>query len=215
MGFRKTILATGQVYHILNRSVQKLPIFRGVRECELFLEAMKYYLQIEPQIRFSIFRASRDRFTLDLNKKLVTIIGYCLMPNHFHFILRQEVDEGIKKFIQRLTNSFAHYFAKKYKSRGHLFEGNFKAVRIEDDEQLIHLSRYIHLNPVTSYLVEDPKDYRYSSYRIYLGEEESEIIDPSLVLNNFSSVKEYEKFVLNQKDYQRVLDGVKHLSLDY
>lgn len=214
MALRKTVLVTGEIYHILNRSVQGIPVFKGARECEHFLEAMGYYLQVNPLVKFSLYKFNKDRYPLNLDQRLVTIVNFSIMPNHFHFTLRQEVDKGIKKFIQKLTNSFAHYFSVKYQSKGHIFEGNFKAVRVEDEEQLIHLSRYIHLNPVSSYLTERPEDYLYSSYRVYLGDERSEIIDPSLVLNNFSSPKEYEEFVLARKDYQRELEKIKHLILE-
>jgi len=214
MALRKTVLVNGEIYHILNRSVSGISIFKGRRESERFLEAMKYYLQTDPPIKFSLYKLHKDKFPVNLSQRLVTIINFCIMPNHFHFTLRQETDEGVKKFIQKLTGSFAHYFAVKYQSRGHIFEGNFKAIRVENEEQLIHLSRYIHLNPVSSCLVEKPENYLYSSYRIYLGQEKSEIVDPSLVLNNFSSPGEYEEFVLARKDYQRWLEKIKHLTLE-
>lgn len=214
MAARKTILTTGEIYHVLNRSIQGIPIFRGKREYDIFLETMKYYLQPNPSIKFSLYRASRDRAPINLNQKLVTIINYCLMPNHFHLTLRQEQENGIKKFIQRLSNSFAHYFNVKYKNKGPVFEGKFKAIRVEDEEQLIHLSRYIHLNPVTSYLVENPENYFYSSYRVYLESERSEILDPSPVLSLFSSLRKYREFVQDQKDYQRALERIKHLALE-
>lgn len=214
MAHRKVILATGEIYHIFNHSVYSIPIFKGQRECNLFIEAMKFYLQPKPPTKFSIFRISRNSFPLKLNEKLVTIINYCLMPNHFHFTLRQERDRGIRQYIQRLLTSFAHYFNIKYKKRGPVFEGNFKAVRVENDEQLLHLSRYIHLNPVTAYLVEKLEDYPYSSYLNYLGKRNSEIIDPSLVLRQFSSPKKYEEFVMVQKDHQRNLNEIKHLIIE-
>ncbi|MBI5452267.1 transposase [Candidatus Gottesmanbacteria bacterium] len=214
MGLRKTILATGETYHIYNRSVAGIPIFRGDRECKLFLEAVKFYLQPDPPTRFSIFRTSKERFPIKLDSQLVTIISFSLMPNHYHFILRQEQENGIKKFIQRLTNSFAHYFVRKYRKSGHVFEGNFKAVHIETNEQLVHLSRYIDLNPVTAYLVEEPDDYPYSSYQVYMEKESLEIVDPSLVLSQFSTRNDYKKFVLDQKDYQRRLEEIKHLTLE-
>lgn len=214
MAIRKTILATGEVYHVLNRSVQRMPIFRGKRENAIFLEATKYYLQPNPPIRFSIYRTKREKFPIKLEKQLVTIINFCLMPNHYHFTLRQEKQNGIRIFIQRLSNSFAHYFSVKYKNRGHVFEGNFKAVRVETDEQLVHLSRYIHLNPVTSYLVENPEDYPYSSYCHYLDKVLFDFIDSSLVMDQFSSPKGYKKFTLAQKNYQRELEKIKHLALE-
>lgn len=214
MGLRKVILATHESYHVFNHSVAGIPIFKGERECRLFLEAMRFYLQSNPPTRFSIYRYNKERFSIKLDSRLVTIISFCLMPNHFHFILRQEADNGIKQFIQKLTNSFAHYYILKYKKRGHVFEGNFKAVWIETDEQLIHLSRYIHLNPVTSYLVKRPEDYLYTSYRNYLEKEQSDFVNPLPVLNQFSSPKSYQQFVLDQIDYQRKLAEIKHLLLE-
>lgn len=208
---RNVIFAQGEFYHIFNHSVASIPIFKGERESEIFLDCIKFYLQLKPPTKFSIFRKSRQSFPLNLNEKITSIINYCLMPNHFHFTLKEEKEGGIKEFIQRISNSFAHYFSLKYKSRGHVFEDKFKAVHIETEEQLIHLSRYIHLNPVTSYLVKRPEDYFYSSYKIYLSKESSDFIDPSPVLSNFSSRSKYYEFVSSQKDYQRKLNEIKHL----
>lgn len=208
-------MATGEVYHILNRSVQKLPIFQGKRECNFFLEAMEYYLQVEPPVKLSLYKTNKDKFNIKKDDNfLVSVIAYCLMPNHFHLILKQLAEEGIKKYIQRLTNSFAHYYSKKYESSGHLFEGNFKAVHVGSDEQLWHLSRYLHLNPVSGYLAENPEDYLFSSYGIYLGEKKSNFVDPSLVMENFSSPGKYKSFVEDRKDYQRVLEEIKRLTLE-
>lgn len=211
---RKTIITTGEIYHIFNRSVAGIPIFKGERENKIFLQAMRFYLQPKPPTRFSIYRKSPNSFPISVDKKIVTIISYCLMPNHFHLLLKQNQDNGIVQFIQRVTNSFAHYFNIKYKRKGHVFEDKFKAVHIDNVEQLMHLSRYIHLNPVTSFIVEDPSDYPNSSYRIYLSLETSEVVDPSVVLINFSSPEKYREFVLSRKDYQRKLDEIKHLLLE-
>lgn len=211
MARRKTILANNETYHVFNRSSHDIPIFKRRRESQIFIEALHFYLQETPPTRFSIYRTSRDRYSINLENKLVNIINYCLMPNHFHLTLRQKKDDGIRKFVQRVSNSFAHYYNVKHKSRGPVFEGNFKAVRISSNEQLIHLSRYIHLNPVTSYLVKNPKDYPYSSYKTYLKKEESNFVEPSLVISQFSSLKDYERFTLSQKNYQRKLNRIKHL----
>lgn len=211
MSQRKTILTSGEYYHVFNRSVQKFPIFKGQRECDLFLESTGFYLQTKPPTKFSLYRRNRDKYPILLDDKIITLVNYVLIPNHFHFTLFQNKDYGVQKFIQKVTNSFAHYFNIKYKNTGHLFEKNFEAAHIESNEQLIHLSRYIHLNPVTAYLVEKPEDYKYSSYRIYIKEEKSEIVDSSIIMKQFSSVESYKKFVMDQKDYQRKLDKIKHL----
>lgn len=208
---RKTTLATDEHYHIFNRSVRDLPIFKNKKDYQTFLEATKYYLQVDPLVKFSDYKAGKP--PLNLKKKMATIVSFCIMPTHFHFILKQEQDEGIRQFVQKLSNSFAHFFNLKYRSRGPVFEGNFKAIHIETDEQLWHLSRYIHLNPVTAYLVESPKDYPYSSYLTYLEEEKNEIVDPSIIMGNFTP-ETYQKFVLVQKDYQRELEKIKHLLLE-
>lgn len=214
MALRKTLLATGEIYHVFNHSVAGIPIFKGARENNLFIESMRFYLQAKPPTKFSIYRQSRRTFPLNLKEKWATIINFCLMPNHFHLLLRQEKGDGIKNFLQRVLGSFAHYFSLKNKFRGHVFEGNFKAVRVENEEQLLHLSRYIHLNPVTAYLVENPEEYPYSSYKIYLGEESSDFVDPSPVLQNFSSPDKYREFLLDQRDHQRTLEKIKHLLLE-
>ncbi len=213
MGLRKTILATGEWYHVFNRSSHNIPLFKGKRDHYIFSEAMKYYLQPNPPTRFSIYKKQKSKFPLSLKKKLVKIVSFCFMPNHLHFALRQEMDNGIRQFMQRLLNSYAHYYNLKYQARGHVFEGNFKAVHIETEEQLIHLSRYIHLNPVTAFLIENPEKFPYSSYKIYLNQVKDEIIDPSPVMENFNP-RSYREFILDQKDYQRKLDEIKHLVLE-
>lgn len=213
MGHRRTILASGEIYHIFNRSVRTIPIFKTKWDYQLFFEAIEYYLQANPPIRFSIYRSHKNKYSIDFKKRTVTIINFCLMPTHFHFTLKQEMDNGIRQFIQRLSNSYAHYFNLKSQTKGPVFEGNFKAVRVETDEQLFHLSRYIHLNPVTSYLVEKPEFYLYSSYLTYIGKEKLTFVNPTLIMSNISK-ESYKKFVLDQKDYQRELDRIRHLLLE-
>lgn len=216
MPARKVILATGETYHIFNRSLRETHIFTNKREFDLFLMAARYYLQPDPPVRFSIYREQKDKYKPDLNKTLVKIIGYCLMPSHFHFIVTQLEENGIKTFIHRLATSYSCYFNLKYKQKGPVFESKFKAVRVESQDQLAHLSRYIHLNPVTSFLVEKPEDYDYSSYKIYLGRvgrEKIDFVDPSNIMVDFSP-ESYKKFVLDRKDYQRELKRIGHLLLD-
>jgi putative transposase len=147
---------------------------------------------------------------MDTSKMLVTIISYCLMPNHFHLCVRQETDGGVRVFLQRLLNSFSHYFHIKYKEHGPLFESTFRSKLIETDEQLMHLSRYHHLNPVTAGIVEHPRDYVYSSYNDYM-KEKSVSVNPSFILSHFSSRQKYERYVLDRREYQRKLDEIKHL----
>jgi putative transposase len=211
MPSRQTILATDETYHIFNRSLRQTPLFTNRREFNIFLMAARYYLQVDPPVKFSYYRQQPNRYELNFDKTLVKVIAYCLMPDHYHFILTQLEEDGIKTFIHRLANSYSHYFNIKHDQRGPVFESRFKAIRVKTQDQLIHLSRYLHLNPVTSYLVEDPEDYDYSSYKFYLGKERSDFLDLADVMVDFPSTEKYRRFVLNQKDYQRELRGIRHL----
>ena len=148
--------------------------------------------------------------------KLVEILCFCLMPNHFHFLLKQLKDNGISIFISKFANSYAKYFNTKHERVGPLFQGRFKAVHIENDEQLVHVSRYIHLNPVVSSLIEEAalKDYVWSSYPEYLKLINSQITDKELVMSFFKTEDKYKQFVLNQADYGKNLEQIKHLTLE-
>lgn len=211
---RKIILASGEFYHVFNKGLNLLPIFSGKKEADYFMELIKYYLWENPPIRFSLFKDNKNLYKQLKNNKLISLLCFILMPNHFHLILKQEKDQGIKTYVQKISNSFSHYFNFKNKRKGSLFESSFKVVKIETEKQLIHLSRYIHLNPVTAYLVENPIDYLYSSYSGYIGKENLNFIDTAYILNQFKNKKSYEKFVLNQKDYQRKLGQIKHLIVE-
>lgn len=138
------------------------------------------------------------------------------MPNHFHFLLKQKIDHGISNFISNFTNSYTKYFNTKYDRVGPLFQGLFKAVLVESEEQLIHLSRYIHLNPVTSSLVkpEDLQNYYWSSYPEYVDLLEDSLTNKHLILDFFPSIDKYKEFVLDQVDYAKKLEFIKHLILD-
>lgn len=206
-------LSTGEFYHLFNRSIYRQPILVRKRDLDIFQQLMTYYTLVSPPTKFSYYRLNPDKYQLDYTKKLVTLVSYCYMPNHFHVSVRQDIDGGIQKYMQRVLNSFSHYQRIKYGRKGPLFESTFRNVHIETDEQLIHLSRYHHLNPVTAHMVEHPRNYLYSSYQIYWGKS-SEVVNPTHVLDHFSSIKDYEKFVLDRKKYQRELDKLKHLIFD-
>jgi putative transposase len=150
------------------------------------------------------------------SKRLVEIIAFCLMPNHFHLLLKQLQKKGTSTFMRNFQNSYARYFNTKYHRSGALFQALFKAVRIETDAQLLHVSRYIHLNLVSSFLVEikNLENYPWSSFPEYMKSRSLEFVDPDLVLKQFKTEKDYKKFVFDQADYQRKLQEIKHLTLE-
>lgn len=153
---------------------------------------------------------------IDKGDTLVDIICYCLMPNHFHFLLQQKQENGISKFLSNFQNSYTRYFNTKRERTGPLFLDQFKAVRVETDEQLLHLSRYIHLNPYTSYVVKNItqlESYQWSSLTDYL-EGKDELCAKEIVLDFFKKPEDYKKFIFDQADYQRDLKLIEHLTFD-
>ncbi len=116
--------------------------------------------------------------------------------------------------MKQITNAYTIYFNEKYDRVGGLVQGRFKAVRIEKEDVLLHVSRYIHLNPVVSGIVSNTKYYKWSSYSFYLGRGGSLSCSTDDVLSRFSKIGDYEKFVLDQKDYALKLEKLKHLILE-
>lgn len=213
MPYRKTPLVSGETYHIFNRGVAKLPIFKNRRDYTRLLDTLYYYQFQGPKPRFSQLKRFKNQ-KFEANKKIIEIICYCLMPNHFHFMVKQLVENGISEFMNKISNSYTKYFNTAHNRVGPLLQGQFKAVRIESDEQLVHLSRYIHLNPITSYVARDLKDYIWSSYHSYVSIEVNKLCNPDLVLLMFKNYKIYEQFVLDQQDYAKSLKMIKNKILE-
>lgn len=223
MPYRVVPIVTDEIYHVFNRGVAKMPIFSSSNHFYRFLDLINYYRFQDTPVSYSQFKEiekdTRDRILGRLvkdNKKLIQILAFCLMDNHYHFLLKQVVDKGIAKFVSNLQNAYAKYFNVKSERIGPLFQPMFKSVRITTDEQLLHVSRYIHLNPSTGYLVEikDLEKYPWSSLSSYLeGKAKYSFIDSDLILGLISKRK-YKEFVYDQADYQRKLDRIKHLSLE-
>lgn len=136
------------------------------------------------------------------------------MPNHFHLLLKQVQEGGISEFMRRFIHSYTKYLNTKNHTEGPLFQGMFKAVLVESDEQLIHLSRYIHLNPLVSQVTENLNTYQDSSYPAYIGLDNKPKISKEDILNFFKSPKDYEKFVSDQADLGRTLELLKHQTID-
>lgn len=201
-------LVNGEYYHIFNRGVDKMNIFNNSYNFQRFLKTMLYYKVLGPKPRFSLFTPTNN--LLDTSKQIVEIIVFCFMPNHFHFLVKQSIDGGITEFISKLSNSYTKYFNIKHKRVGPLLQGEFKSVLVESDEQLLHLSRYIHLNPLVSGLVKDLGNYPWSSYPEYIGLSAQKICAKEIILNQFKSPKDYQRFVLDQADYGRELEIIKH-----
>jgi len=173
MSARPAIFYPQGFYHVYNRGHNKQIIFYDAKDYRRYLKRLGEYLQ----------------------KHEVTLLAYCLMPNHVHLLLRQDGDELIDRFIHRLHTAYTMYFNKKYEKVGAVFQGRFKAKLIDTDEYLLHVSRYIHINPVELFdthaqgpaLSVELETYPWSSYGEYVNPRSKCISDPTIIRNYFSN----------------------------
>lgn len=215
---------TGEYYHIYNRGVNKQPIFLGVKDYSRALEISEFYSYASSKPKYSKFvvlsKEERQKIMDSLwntERRLVEIICYCLIPNHFHFLLKQTEENGISTFMRIIQNSYTRYHNTKHERIGPLLQGQFKAVRVEDENQLLHLSRYIHLNPYSSFVLKELTDlekYPWSSFPEYLGNRKIRICSDQVILSNFKARDDYKRFVFDQAAYQRELELIKHLLIE-
>lgn len=213
VSIRRDTLVVGESYHIFNKSIAEFKIFNNHAELSRMIDTICYYQREKPVIKFSKYNKSSNKNKSFLEKeKLVEIIAYCLMPTHIHLILKQLKENGISIFMGNVQNSYTRYFNTKHKRKGPLWEGRFKNVLIKTDEQLVHLTRYIHLNPVTGYLVSHPEEWVMSSYREYLKIGDNKICKYDDVLE--VDLASYRKFVEDRIAYQRELAKIKDLLFD-
>lgn len=185
-------------YHVYNRGVEKRDIFQDDQDYGIFLKYLKTYLSEshdELQKSLKIFPSQFLR-----NYELeIELICYCLMPNHYHLLLRQHSAKAMPEFIRSISTRYAMYFNKKYERVGSLFQGRYKAVKINTEEQLVNLTHYIHRNPTETW-GSDPQLYKYSSIHNYFGEYQQKWIKCQQVLDLFSTTNPkltYRSFVLD------------------
>ncbi len=223
MPSRRVPLITDQIYHIFNKSIDRKPIFVHKKPIKRAYDTLYFYRFKNIPTRLSYFlhwsKEKQDQFIEKIEKQhttLVEIICYCLMPNHFHLMLKQKEEHGISKFLSQFQNSFTRYFNTFTNRKGHLFLGQFKCVRIETKEQLLHVSRYIHLNPYSSYVVKNLDTlhkYEPSSLLEYINKQRG-FCHTDFILSFFENAKKYQEFVYNHSDYQRKLEHIKHLTIE-
>lgn len=211
------------VYHVFNRSIAGFVVFNNDFEFRRMFDLLCYYQTKKPLISFSKFSqlkkyesdACANTVTLPVQREsLVEIIGYCIMPTHFHLILKELKDGGLPIFVSNILNSYTKYFNFKHKRKGPLWEGRTQKILVKSDDQLIHLTRYVHLNPVTAYLVDKPEKWLYSSYAEYISNisKDNKICDYDDSLYIEPDI--YKKFVEDRISYQRELAKIKELLIE-
>lgn len=210
---RKIILATDCIYHIYNRGVEKRKIYLNTSYYSRFLSILEHYLEYDYPYSLLKRRLEEARSPQEKHKILlqlearrieppVEIIALCLMPNHYHLTFKQLVENGITSFMHRIGTAYTGYFNIRQNRAGRLFENTFKAVKVNSSEQLLHLTRYQHLNPRVLGLNTPQKlvSYPWSSLSIYLGEKHLPFIKPEVVISNFKDSASYLDFVLAEID---------------
>lgn len=223
MPLRETPIKTGKIFHVFNKTLDEVRVFEDSFYCYYFMKIAYFYRSQIPKISYSTFRRSTNlnerlricKILETKNSHRLKILAYCLMPNHYHFLLKQTKDQGIEQFISNITNSMTRYYNTKHERMGPIFLPRFKAVEVGTVAQLIHVSRYIHLNPFSSEIVKNLSGlhkYPWSSYSSYLDRKNDKIrlVDCRLILDWFSRNKEdYRQFVDQHAQYQRYLEKFK------
>ena len=202
---------SGQYYHIYNRGNDRMDIYRDDQDYNNFLKRLKLALGLDQSLQ----RVSSQTLRIQpLPENTFSIICYCLMPNHFHFLLKQNKDIAVSKLVNKVCSSYSKYFNKKYDRVGHLFQDQFKAVNVETDEYLLWLSAYIHQNPKIAG-ISNPSNYKWSSYRDYSNLDNLGICDKDIILSRFS-VSDYISFTEDSYEaikQNKIIDK-SHLLLD-
>ena len=172
MPYRATQFCAGEHYHVYNR---------GHSGQAVFLEPAHYLYFLHSWHRF-------------LDGQAVEIVCYCLMPNHFHLLLHPQTDD-LSRLLQPWLLSCAKTLNRWAGRSGQLFQGPFKAAHVGRNEYLLHLSRYLHLNPVVAGLVQRAEDWEWSSYRDVIGLRAGTLPHPEIVLAQLGSAADYRRFV--------------------
>ena len=208
---RKDKLVSENIYHVYNRGVEKRSLFVNNQDYLRFIDDLTIFndinLVVNPKQRI------RDTKNGDYKRKpLVDILAFCLMPNHYHLLLRQREDDGITEFMRKLGGGYVNYFNLKYQRVGTLFQGRFKSVLIDDESQFMYIPFYIHLNPL-DLIATDWRDrgvgdfkkamgflnsYKWSSHSDYVGKSDFSLILQKDFLNEyFGRTPEYTKAFRN------------------
>jgi putative transposase len=195
----------GGFYHVYNRGVEKRNIFQDEQDYKVLLKYLKTALSIPPDPKTLNIPVSFKgvsfkgvpKLTKNFNGE-IDLLSYCLIPNHFHFELYQKSITSIELFMRSVFTRYSMYFNKKYKRVGKLFQSAYKARQITTDDDLLHLSRYIHLNPLGK--VNKLTD-AYSSYAEYLGMRNTSWVKPERILAYFQKTGDDFKQIYTYKDF--------------
>ena len=184
MRCKKVEFLVGAYFHFYNRSLDGVLLFQEGDDYQYFIEKLK------PKV--SEYSAS--------------VFAYCLMPNHFHFLIRQNSEIPIYKIFNDVNNSYVKHYNFKYNRKGYLYQSELNHKHVKDNNHLIALCQYIHYNPVKAGLVKNPHDWRFSNFLEWIGKRENGIFDDELLKLNFYNSKMYED---QMRDYEKYVNEKK------
>lgn len=197
----KPTFVENEIYHIFNRGVEKRIVFQTKKDYARFLHDLENFNTEERVINTSRELSEvKPRSAKGSKEPLVEIVAFCLMPNHFHLLLRQKAEHGISRFMQKVCGGYTMYFNKKNERVGSLFQGTFKAVLVDTGPHFLYIPHYVHKNPIdcaprgTKDFKKFLETYLWSSYRDYAHETPTHsFVHPEIFIDTYRSKKAYKK----------------------
>lgn len=213
---RNVIIAPDEYYHIYNRGVGKQIIFHQTNDYLRFIFLLCHFQFTDtiPHLSRAIGNFQEDLSRLGQHpvlakrgKRIVDLVAFCVMPNHFHIIVKESLEGGIPTYMQRVLNAYAKYYNTKYERAGHLFQGPYQAVHISNNHQMLYLSAYLHRNPrEMSDWFHKSEHYPWSTYQDYvLDNRWGQFIVPEIIISQFANKRKYKYFV--DTSIAKLLDG--------
>lgn len=213
---RKESFKAGLIYHIFNKSIANYKIFSSPDLRRRFIENLDYYNIEHLKYRYSVAKEKGvyryENILIPKPEITVKFISYNIMLDHYHLVIKILKNKLFSDYLGNAENSYCRHFNLKFHRKGPLFQSRFKAVLIRTNEQLLHVTRYVHLNPTTSELVERPEDWPDSSYLNIITDEK--FLKKFLTEISIRTSSSYKKFVENNLDYQKNLKRIKKLLLE-
>ena len=217
-------IAPGEYYHIFNRGAHRQTIFKDKTDWSRFLFNILYFQSPYPFQKISRlvqtyahdtgFSVPNEDIEEVLKGRFVELVGFCLMSNHFHLIVKETEEGGMARYMQRVSDGYTKYFNTKYEASGHVFQGSYKAVHVKTDTQLLYLSAYIHRNPreISAWRGKE-FEYPWSSLQDFTeGNRWGGIIVPEIITGQFESTPQsnYADFVKTSpaKRIGKELEGI-------
>lgn len=222
------VYAPDSFYHLYNRGIEKREIFRDKQDFAVFLSYLKSYLLPKDEISLQLILSSQNATPKEKSKAAqllrlnnfateIELHSFALLPNHFHLLVKQSSENSIDRFLNSLGTRYSKYFNTKYHRVGKLYQGVYKAVLVQTDEQLLHLSRYIHLNPFKWLNIPIRKFQEIplpSSLPNYLNQRQDQWIKTDQILSYFSKSDPHNSYFKFLEDYADP-EFITSVALDY